>query len=287
MPQGLVRQVCLPPYLHVSSVFHILSTIHNSYFRYFSASTDLSMASWTTEESNAMDKCGHCDNCTHPVGTVFNKDVTLEAWQTLKIVQAVDTEGGRQTIAGLSDLARGAAGGSFEAGSKRRKGKEKVRLDYSAIAGGEVVLIKDVRDLCLFIPLFGHVLSNMSFTSFKHRFFASPSFLSGADDDGAVVWTFARISNCLSCIYFSHDTWGRRSRPPHTPSTCTSYQASLPFDSRGSLVRTYWLARVRGFIAPSDGRSGGSPPGRMRQRVGRRNRQRRPMVQLWSKLNRR
>jgi len=92
-----------------------------------------------------MDKCGHCDNCTRPASMVFYKDVTLEAWQTLKIIQAVDTEGGRQTVAGFGDLARGAAGGSFETGGKRRKGKEKVRLDYNAIAGGEVELTKDVR----------------------------------------------------------------------------------------------------------------------------------------------
>lgn len=118
--------------------------IHNSYFRYFSASADLSIASWTTEESSAMDKCGHCDNCTRPAETVSSRDVTLEAWQTLKIVQVVDAEGGRQTINGLSDLARGAVGGSFEAGGKRRKSKEKVHLDYNTIAGGTVILPKDV-----------------------------------------------------------------------------------------------------------------------------------------------
>ena len=173
MPQDLVRQVCLPPYPHASTALNVFSMIHNSNFRYFSASTDLSMTSWTTEESSAMDKCGHCDNCTHPVGTVFNKDVTLEAWQTLKIVQAIDSEGGRQTIAGLSDLARGAAGGSFEAGSKRKKVKEKVRLDYGAIAGGEVVLNKDVRDyFYLFNSTFSDVYFVMSCTSslFKRRF---------------------------------------------------------------------------------------------------------------------
>ncbi|KAI9567984.1 P-loop containing nucleoside triphosphate hydrolase protein [Boletus coccyginus] len=111
--------------------------------KYFSASSDLSMTSWTTEESSAMDKCGHCDNCTRPARMVFYKDVTLEAWQILKIVKAVDTEGGRQTVAGFGELARGAAGGSFETGGKRRKVKEKVHLDYNAVAGGEVRLTKD------------------------------------------------------------------------------------------------------------------------------------------------
>ncbi|KAG9311882.1 ATP-dependent DNA helicase [Chiua virens] len=111
--------------------------------KYFSASSDLSMASWTTEESSAMDKCGHCDNCTRPAGTVFHKDVTLEAWQVLKITQAVDADGGRQTIASLADLTRGGSGGSFEGGGKRKKTKEKIGLNYDAIAGGKVVLTKD------------------------------------------------------------------------------------------------------------------------------------------------
>ncbi|KIJ63080.1 hypothetical protein HYDPIDRAFT_176149 [Hydnomerulius pinastri MD-312] len=111
--------------------------------KYFSASSDLSMASWTTEESSAMDKCGHCDNCTRAPETVEHKDVTVETWQLLKILEAVDAQGGRQTIAGLSDLARGLGGGSFDTGGKRQKVKEKVQLDYDAVAGGKVGLSKD------------------------------------------------------------------------------------------------------------------------------------------------
>ncbi|KAF9226214.1 ATP-dependent DNA helicase [Gyrodon lividus] len=111
--------------------------------KYFSASSDLSMASWTTEESSAMDRCGHCDNCTRAAETVEHKDVTIEAWQILKILEAVDAQGGKQTIAGLSDLARGLGGGSFEAGGKRKKTREKVQLDYDAVAGGKVGLSKD------------------------------------------------------------------------------------------------------------------------------------------------
>ncbi|KAH7882286.1 P-loop containing nucleoside triphosphate hydrolase protein [Phlebopus sp. FC_14] len=113
--------------------------------KYFSASSDLSMASWTTEESSAMDRCGHCDNCTRGPETIERKDVTLEAWQLLKILKAVDAQGGRQTIAGLSDLARGLSGGIFDAGGKgkRKKTKEKVQLDYDAVSGGKVGLSKD------------------------------------------------------------------------------------------------------------------------------------------------
>jgi ATP-dependent DNA helicase Q1 len=114
--------------------------------RYFSASSDLSVASWTTDESNAMDRCGHCDNCTRPPDNVEHKDATVEAWQLLKILEAVEGGGGRLTIAGLSDLARGLGGGSFETGGggKRRKGKEKMQIDYDSVAGGKVGLSKDV-----------------------------------------------------------------------------------------------------------------------------------------------
>lgn len=113
--------------------------------KYFSASSDLSMASWTTNESDAMDRCGHCDNCTRPPANVEHKDATVEAWQILKILEAVEGSGGRLTIAGLSDLARGLGGGSFETGGsgKRRNAKEKIQIDYDSVAGGKVGLSKD------------------------------------------------------------------------------------------------------------------------------------------------
>jgi hypothetical protein len=49
----------------------------------------------------------------------------------------------------LADLVRGAGGGAFSvsSGGKRRKSlsKEKVGLDLDAIAGGKILLGKDVR----------------------------------------------------------------------------------------------------------------------------------------------
>lgn len=116
--------------------------------KYFSASSDLSMASWTTNESDAMDRCGHCDNCTRPSANVEHRDATVEAWQILKILETVEGSGGRLTIAGLSDLARGLGGGSFDAGGggKRRNAKEKIQIDYDSVAGGRVGLSKDDMD---------------------------------------------------------------------------------------------------------------------------------------------
>ncbi|KAH7912757.1 P-loop containing nucleoside triphosphate hydrolase protein [Hygrophoropsis aurantiaca] len=113
--------------------------------KYFSASSDLAMNSWTTEEANAMDRCNHCDNCTRPPESIANKDVTLEAWQILKTLAAVESRGGRVTINGIGDLARGLGGGKFDAnvGGKRKKAKESVQLDCEAVAGGKLQLSKD------------------------------------------------------------------------------------------------------------------------------------------------
>lgn len=103
------------------------------------------MASWTTDDTDALARCGHCDNCTRPPGTMDQKDVTVEAWQILKIVAAVQRQGGRLTLNGLSDLARGAGGGAFDAGGNGKgKAKDKSTLDLKEVAGGKVGFSKDV-----------------------------------------------------------------------------------------------------------------------------------------------
>lgn len=68
------------------------------------------------------------------------------------MLKAVESEGGRVTLANLADLARGLAGGSFgvvdEGQGKKRKTKmaaEKATLDVQVVAGGKVELNKDVR----------------------------------------------------------------------------------------------------------------------------------------------
>lgn len=138
MPQDLICKVSL--------IRACVTRTSGDHYRYFSESSDLSMASWTTNESDAMDRCGHCDNCTRLPANVEHKDATVEAWQILKILEAVEGGGGRLTISGLSDLARGLGGGSFETGGggKRRNAKEKIQIDYDSVAGGRVGLSKDV-----------------------------------------------------------------------------------------------------------------------------------------------
>lgn len=102
---------------------------------------------------DALERCGHCDNCTRPLGDVDQKDVTVEAWQILKIVDSVKRQGGRLTHNGLGDLARGMGGGAFDVGSGKGKGKtkEKQTLNLDEIAGGKVGLSRDVGTRCMML----------------------------------------------------------------------------------------------------------------------------------------
>lgn len=78
--------------------------------------------------------------------------MTLESWKVLKVLEEVQSAGGRVTLANLADLVRGLGGGSFgvvdEGHGRKRKAKlaaEKGSLDVQAIAGGKVELNKEVQ----------------------------------------------------------------------------------------------------------------------------------------------
>ena len=126
-------------------------------YRYFSHSSQLSMSSWTTGDSDALTRCGHCDNCTRPAADTDRKDVTVEAWQLLQIVAAVQQDGGNLTLNMLARLARGKGGGVYEVshggGGKKSKGKskEKMTLDLDEVAGGAVALKSNVGFRLLFL----------------------------------------------------------------------------------------------------------------------------------------
>ena len=124
-----------------------------AYPRYFSVSSHVAVSSWSTNDKAALEPCGHCDNCTRPPEHVDHKDVTLEAWQLLKVAHEVCGQGGNIPLTKLVDLVRGKGGGSFTGGGGRRgKTKEVTSLDLDALAGGKVGLSKDVR-LALVAPL--------------------------------------------------------------------------------------------------------------------------------------
>lgn len=115
-------------------------------FRYFSTSSSLSINAWSTDGKDSLTRCGHCDNCTRPPEAIEQRDVTVQAWQLVRIVEAIATEGGRATLGMLADLARGAGGGAFGVGGRNGKGKskEKVGLDLEAICRGKVDMSRDV-----------------------------------------------------------------------------------------------------------------------------------------------
>ncbi|KAF9486141.1 ATP-dependent DNA helicase [Pholiota conissans] len=117
---------------------------------YFSHSSELSIASWTTDESGALDPCGHCDNCTRPPESVERKDVTLATWQLLKIVNAVRQSGTKLTLSQLVTLARGGKKGTYEV--KQGRKKQQSTLDLEAVAGGPVDLSKnDLEHLIVYL----------------------------------------------------------------------------------------------------------------------------------------
>jgi ATP-dependent DNA helicase Q1 len=83
----------------------------------------------------------------------------VEAWQLLKIVAAVQQDGGNLTLNMLARLARGKGGGAYEVGGGKKgkgKSKEKMALDLDEVAGGFVALTNDVGfqllSLCLSFP---------------------------------------------------------------------------------------------------------------------------------------
>ncbi|KAG6878938.1 hypothetical protein C0992_006474 [Termitomyces sp. T32_za158] len=126
----------------------LISLIYFSraYRRYFSVASEVAISAWTTAESDALSRCGHCDNCKRSPEEVVRKDVTLQAWQLVKIAKALNDSGANVTLNSLATLARGNAGGAFEV-SRRKTGKgkmkEKHKLDLEEVAGGEVDLTKE------------------------------------------------------------------------------------------------------------------------------------------------
>ncbi|KZT54726.1 ATP-dependent DNA helicase [Calocera cornea HHB12733] len=148
--------------------------------RYFSSSSDLSTAAWEDPSAGpgtSLAKCGHCDNCTRSPSTIERRDVSVQSWQLLRIVEAVCREGGRVTVGILSDLARGLAGGAFNvsSGGKKRKRTEKAELDLEDVAGGKVGLSKDdVETLTIQLILDHYLKEDFHQTAYAINVYLSP-----------------------------------------------------------------------------------------------------------------
>lgn len=150
------RKVQFAEYIYSCSfaIFFPSNSIQSTIHRYFSHSSHLSIASWSTSEVGALDPCGHCDNCTRTPGSIERRDVTLATWQILKVLQAVRQAGGRLTLGGLAALVRGGRKGSFDVAVKRR-GKAagdaagKGNVDLDDLVGGPVEMKKLVGGFIL------------------------------------------------------------------------------------------------------------------------------------------
>ena len=109
-------------------------------------SSQLSVEEWTTTETAALDRCGHCDNCTRAPGSVSRIDLRLPAWQTLKAAEAVEGHGSRLTLRQLGGIVRGLGHGKVTVSkTRRRRAEQSATIDMEEIAGGKVLLAKEVR----------------------------------------------------------------------------------------------------------------------------------------------
>lgn len=120
------------------------------------------MSSWTTDESDGLARCGHCDNCTRDRDSLDERDVTYQTWQILKIVEETERSNGNITLSMLANVARGV--GTVTSG--KGKAKEKTSLDLDQLCGGKVDLKREVRFspcLCALLTLFSRKSSVSSF----------------------------------------------------------------------------------------------------------------------------
>lgn len=131
--------------------------------QYFSTSAQITSGAWDHGDSltgdggsGAVATCGSCDNCLRDPDSIVTKDVTLETWKIIQVVQEIDRSGGRATLSSVSDLVRGLGGGNYtvlsSGNSKKRKpDPEKATLDVASVAGSKVALSKDVRGRSIFV----------------------------------------------------------------------------------------------------------------------------------------
>jgi len=98
----------------------------------------LHKSSWTTDDLDASQPCGHCDNCKRPPENVETRDVTEDAWKLLKVLKAVQNR--PMTLKQLTSLARGNSGGTYDI-----PGGGKGKIDIEEVIGSPMKLKPIVR----------------------------------------------------------------------------------------------------------------------------------------------
>ncbi|KAG6875880.1 hypothetical protein C0993_006937 [Termitomyces sp. T159_Od127] len=114
----------------------------------------VAISAWTFAESDASSRCGHCDNCQRSPEEVVHKDVTLQAWQLVKIAKALNDSGENVTLESLAALARGNVSRKTRQGQTR----ENHKLYLEEVAGGEVDMTRDdIEHLLVDLVLQGYL----------------------------------------------------------------------------------------------------------------------------------
>lgn len=111
-------------------------------------SADLDVSAWSADGTDALERCGHCDNCLRDSTSYKREDKTLEAWQILKIAEEVYNLGGNVTIAGLATLSAGPRQSKIMVKQRRGPATE-MQVDVDKVAGGKVNLTISVCFLSL------------------------------------------------------------------------------------------------------------------------------------------
>ncbi|KAK0468201.1 P-loop containing nucleoside triphosphate hydrolase protein [Desarmillaria tabescens] len=129
--------------------------------KYFSHSSDLSISDWATEETGALDRCGHCDNCLRE-GDSLIRDVTYEAWQLTKLVAAICDTKNKHTARSIATIAKSK---TWDPSKPKMKQPE---YQLETICDGPVDLHKDDIELLL-IHLWSERYLKPRFVSNAHK----------------------------------------------------------------------------------------------------------------------
>ena len=104
------------------------------------------MSSWRTDEEDALERCGHCDNCTRSPEALekFGPIARLGAWRLLRVAQAARRD---LTLSQLYDLARGkdvAAPAGKGRGRRKSGAGQAATVDVEGLTGDKNDLSREV-----------------------------------------------------------------------------------------------------------------------------------------------
>ncbi|KAI0062780.1 ATP-dependent DNA helicase [Artomyces pyxidatus] len=112
--------------------------------KHFSTSTQLALSSWTSDGSDSLERCGHCDNCERPPESIDERDVTLDAWRILTISKTFKSKGDKITAQKLRDIVRS-------------NGNDAKKIDFDSLGGKVTLSPQDTSTLIIDLLLSNHL----------------------------------------------------------------------------------------------------------------------------------